>query len=421
MEDIYYTYYPKGMYQLQTTYSTSLVEGLYCSKIPFALFHHGDYFKQIMEKRLEFARVKCKDYIISSKKDMVYATEFTIIEILNYHSLAQDMAQIMDSNHPLTPNNDSSVEFCYTYTNTDGNIHDETDYSEINTLGGEHYIYLDNTQIQCMTAGIRDVIYSNSRDNSIISSSTETFILVIANYNEITCLENCPNVYVCGIKNHIKIIGNSGYVLVEGNDNTVDIIGNNVTVKMNDKFGELTCLGNDNRICVSKGTVLTCSSRSYSGTMMPHTQTQTIIIDGNNIKEDTFYIIKNGQFEEIKQTNKIQGDSSMSIKEWLQKTNQVDDTNNNGTKDLFGILIRPMITCHDGFQMSVQASKMHHCSPADLLENGEYQSVEVGRISKQENLLLSYAEDSNYLKTVYDYVPVETVDQIIQKHGGIKQ
>lgn len=61
--------------------------------------------------------------------------------------------------------------------------------------------------------------------------------------------------------------------------------------------------------------------------------------------------------------------------------------------------------------MSVQASRTHYCEPKqDNLK--EYTHV--------ESLLLMYAEDGEYpTETIYAFVPVEEVEEIIKKHGGL--
>ncbi len=81
---------------------------------------------------------------------------------------------------------------------------------------------------------------------------------------------------------------------------------------------------------------------------------------------------------------------------------------------------RPRIVCNDGFSMSIQASSGHYCSPRqDYLF--QYSAVEIGFPSRREELLAEYAETPRALtKTVYGYVPVEVVDAVIEKHGGIK-
>ena len=50
----------------------------------------------------------------------------------------------------------------------------------------------------------------------------------------------------------------------------------------------------------------------------------------------------------------------------------------------------------------------------------EYIHVEIGRISETESLLLMYAENGGYpTETIYAFVPVEEVEEIIKKHGGL--
>lgn len=51
----------------------------------------------------------------------------------------------------------------------------------------------------------------------------------------------------------------------------------------------------------------------------------------------------------------------------------------------------------------------------------DYESVELGYPSMEDELINEYAEDdSDYTKTVYGYVPIEIVEELINKHGGIK-
>ena len=79
----------------------------------------------------------------------------------------------------------------------------------------------------------------------------------------------------------------------------------------------------------------------------------------------------------------------------------------------------PRITCEDGFSMSVQASSGCYCSPRDG-GRGPWQRVEVGFPSAKDDLLMPYVEDANNpTGTVYGYVPIGVVDQVIANHGGI--
>lgn len=80
----------------------------------------------------------------------------------------------------------------------------------------------------------------------------------------------------------------------------------------------------------------------------------------------------------------------------------------------------PPVVCADGFEMSVQASEVHYCSPRELLPFGDYVSWEVGFPSALEPDLMPYCEDPEHpLDTVYGYVPTATVNAVIAKHGGL--
>ena len=77
------------------------------------------------------------------------------------------------------------------------------------------------------------------------------------------------------------------------------------------------------------------------------------------------------------------------------------------------------VVCADGFKMSVQAHDGAYCSPR---MNGadRYEEVEVGFPSEREELIMQYAEEPDVpTQTVYGYVPVQVVTNVLAKHGGI--
>ena len=60
------------------------------------------------------------------------------------------------------------------------------------------------------------------------------------------------------------------------------------------------------------------------------------------------------------------------------------------------------------------------CRPSKDLQDGDYSKVELGNLSETVEEFLPYAEnEARPLFTVYGYVPVETVDAVLAKHGGI--
>lgn len=75
------------------------------------------------------------------------------------------------------------------------------------------------------------------------------------------------------------------------------------------------------------------------------------------------------------------------------------------------------ITCRDGFSLSVQATHGAYCSPRQNI--GPWSSVEVGFPSAEPELIMSYAEqEETPTTTVYGYVPIELVEELIALHGG---
>ena len=80
------------------------------------------------------------------------------------------------------------------------------------------------------------------------------------------------------------------------------------------------------------------------------------------------------------------------------------------------------LTCIDGFSMSVQVSQYHYCTPkVPYTITTEYTHMEVGYPSEIEESLLPFAENKNDpCGTVYYRVPVEIINDIINKHGGVK-
>ena len=82
-------------------------------------------------------------------------------------------------------------------------------------------------------------------------------------------------------------------------------------------------------------------------------------------------------------------------------------------------LVRHRICCKDGFSISVQGgTEFHYCSPRRHCN--QYIEVELGFPSAADPLLEDYAEDpSDPTGTVYGYVPIEVVESLVEKHGGM--
>lgn len=102
----------------------------------------------------------------------------------------------------------------------------------------------------------------------------------------------------------------------------------------------------------------------------------------------------------------------MTVKEWLKKTYNVEYGHYQTT--------RPRVYCKDGYNVSIQAGSGIYCTPRMNLKDGGYLTVELGFPSVEDKLINKYAECEDYTQTVYGYVPIEIVEELIEKHGGFK-
>ena len=83
-------------------------------------------------------------------------------------------------------------------------------------------------------------------------------------------------------------------------------------------------------------------------------------------------------------------------------------------------LLRPRALCADGFSISIQGgNRFHYCRPRELCMI--FESVELGFPSQVEDLIMQYIDgpEGNPLGSVYGFVPIEVVDEMVAKHGGI--
>lgn len=80
--------------------------------------------------------------------------------------------------------------------------------------------------------------------------------------------------------------------------------------------------------------------------------------------------------------------------------------------------VKAMVECKDGFKVSVQASAFHYSKPRE--DGAEYYShVELGYPSMvPPDYILDFADDAlNPCYTVYQFVPVELVNKMIDLHN----
>jgi hypothetical protein len=95
---------------------------------------------------------------------------------------------------------------------------------------------------------------------------------------------------------------------------------------------------------------------------------------------------------------------------------------NNVTHYSSTVRLAKQVTCNSGLTMSIQASEGHYCSPRKTLPYSNYTAFEIGFPSEKVELFMPYVEDENNpTDTVYTHVPINVIEEVISKHGGIKE
>ena len=117
------------------------------------------------------------------------------------------------------------------------------------------------------------------------------------------------------------------------------------------------------------------------------------------------------------------------INKFLSKTYKRNPSKDDlAGSDNIALKTRPSIVCNDGLKMSIQASSAHMCSPKQSFEptlEKQYFTVEVGFPSETIPEFLEYMDwpinQVEPTNSIYAYVPVRVVEEVIIKHGGIDE
>ena len=86
---------------------------------------------------------------------------------------------------------------------------------------------------------------------------------------------------------------------------------------------------------------------------------------------------------------------------------------------VYGQRLNTRLYCKDGFSFSIQSSETHYCKPRK--DNApSYTQYEIGDPNKYEPLLAPYhcKHDGS---GIYAWVPVGVINDMIDKHGGLRE
>lgn len=110
----------------------------------------------------------------------------------------------------------------------------------------------------------------------------------------------------------------------------------------------------------------------------------------------------------------------MTFRDWIDKqTVKRCDKLKNEIRYITNNHLFEELELNDGMGLSVQASSIHMCYPRETIrDDSKYEAVEVYSHGIYVNELVNYASETRF---TYGYVPVEIMEELVEKHGGIKE
>lgn len=139
-------------------------------------------------------------------------------------------------------------------------------------------IFLNENLIQCTSTGSYNNIQINSNRSTLILTGFYNNIYITG--NRVKVLSNFNN-------NKIIINGNSSRIYSEGANTDITVFGDEPRIHSKGDYSRITCFGRNPCIKASKGSCIIISDKGYR-------TAKVVYIDGDTIKEDTWYTYYNG-------------------------------------------------------------------------------------------------------------------------------
>lgn len=193
----------------------------------------------------------------------------------------------------------------------------------ISSLEDDLHILNKYSQAKIAISGTYVIIYSTGRVVQISSSGYKTMLCSSGDYAQISFSGDMARIYSSGMFDKISSSGDNVQLISEGQyaqicssgDNvTICSLGDNATISSSGDYVMINSKGLNSVIvcegqeCMAKGKIgswITLTEWEYDDKKEMHIPVcvKTEYIDGEKIKEDTFYSIKNRKFVKVKFDN----------------------------------------------------------------------------------------------------------------------
>lgn len=147
---------------------------------------------------------------------------------------------------------------------------------------------------EILSSGDSSIISLDGHTNEILSTGCNCRIVLIGTSNKIVISGNYNKISTIGSSNKITIIGDHNEIIINGGENKVVIKGkNNICAN----------IGIDGIVKGVKGSWITLAEYKYDYNLNYHicVCVKSAQIDGEILKEDVWYTLKNGEFVEVEE------------------------------------------------------------------------------------------------------------------------
>mgnify|MGYP004635567853 FL=1 len=149
----------------------------------------------------------------------------------------------------------------------------------ISNRRSESRIFLNRHRIQCTSIGNSNNIQINSNSSTLILTGFYNNIYITG--NRVKVLSNFNN-------NKIIINGSSPRIYSQGANTDITVFGDEPRIHNKGNYSRITCFGHNPCIKANKGSCIIISDERYR-------TAKVVYIDGDTIKEDTWYTYCNGK------------------------------------------------------------------------------------------------------------------------------
>ena len=248
----------------------------------------------------EFAEVESLDEPVTDTGIKYCSTKLKIHEKLSFSQFIHTCVNfLLDKKHDIiamVSSKDSSnlagskLYSCIVSFGHNSRIANSGDYSRIISSG--HYSQLANS-------GNTSLLINSGSNSQLASSGYYSQQASSGGYSHLASTGGSSEQASSGIHSYIANSGNCSNIASLGNYSRLASSGDDAHINSKGEYSVICCAGNGSKVKAKKGSWITLSEWVCENNREIPKCVKTEYVDGERIKEDTFYTLRDGEFVEV--------------------------------------------------------------------------------------------------------------------------